>query len=687
MRERGITTGWRELTLLVLVSSLPCVAFALLSPVALKPMSGKELTLDAIRGELDKQTNSFIEKLNPVVSGLKKVEGRLDTQQGTLDNLNKRIDDIEKGKVVKASAGKSQSYAGMAGKPPVPISPPVKDKEGLNKAFLAEEEKMKEPGYKMKRHRNADYSARMNASEEQRADYDAKWEYGYLCIGLFPCGTPADYDTAKGKLEAKGKPEEKEIEWEMIRAFLDEDMGMVENAVKNVRDEIEEWFFQGDTAFLKMYTREGVAQVRAWSNMMNRMAGERHVTRKLHIWCPAQIENRFFGLKNLEFHYRNLRRARDGKCMTRMVYREGTIWVQFKVRYEDEYEDIQEPETSKIAGVEYWRRTGHRRLNTRNRGRGNTIVRPAADAPIPKGRDRGQDEARTRGRGSYRGQRGRGVPGCKALAAPGAPGAGASGSSVNTNAVLDKAGQFSARRELFGDSATPKAGLSKRGRKPKTVSESVQGNTMKTYFGTEPKKRSRSARLQENEEDDDVSRSQRNKANPEASDTDTATDSDTMSEICGDIERIIKPGTELTAVRPSPTKSEMEQYKQLSRKLHKAGVLKVCDPSKFTGSMGQARMQERLKLKSIMDKEKKYLLAVKKKVDTNDLPKDYDEAEHHVNTALFAAERKKCLNKLSELGDKTLQTVHPDATLSSDSDSEVFTEESEGEEIEEIERN
>ena len=73
--------------------------------------------------------------------------------------------------------------------------------------------------------------------------------------------------------------------------------------------------------------------------------------------------------------------------------------------------------------------------------------------------------------------------------------------------------------------------------------------------------------------------------------------------------------------------------------------------------------------------------------NNNDLPEDYDEAEHHVNTALFAAERKKCLNKLSELGDKTLQTVHPNITLSSDSDSDVFTEESDGEVIEEVERN
>ena len=131
----------------------------------------------------------------------------------------------------------------------------------------------------------------------------------------------------------------------------------------------------------------------------------------------------------------------------------------------------------------------------------------------------------------------------------------------------------------------------------------------------------------------------------------------------------------------------MEQYKELSRKLHKAGLLKVCNPNKYTGSMGQARMQERLKLKAIMDKEKKYLLEVKKKIDNNDLPEDYDEAEHHVNTALFAAERKKCLNKLSELGDKTLETVHPNLTLSSDSDSDVFTEESDGEVIEEVERN
>ena len=97
------------------------------------------------------------------------------------------------------------------------------------------------------------------------------------------------------------EPSEKELEWKMIDEFLRQDMGMDDIAVKRVHEETEKWFFEGDTSFLKFYSRDGVALIYSWANMMNRMAFERKVTRKLHVWCPPQLESRFFALKNLEW--------------------------------------------------------------------------------------------------------------------------------------------------------------------------------------------------------------------------------------------------------------------------------------------------------------------------------------------------------------------------------------------------
>ena len=84
----------------------------------------------------------------------------------------------------------------------------------------------------------------------------------------------------------------------------------------------------------------------------------------------------------------------------RIYYRDDTIWAQFKLKHEDEFEDIKEPANAKIPGVEFWRVTAHPRLNSRTRVRGRGgIPRPAKDAPVPQGRVRPDEGLNRRGRG------------------------------------------------------------------------------------------------------------------------------------------------------------------------------------------------------------------------------------------------------------------------------------------------
>ena len=90
---------------------------------------------------------------------------------------------------------------------------------------------------------------------------------------------------------------------------------------------------------------------------MNKMANRRCVARKLHIWVPPQLEARFWALKDLEWSFRRMKKGKKEPCHTRMFYRDGTIWAQWRPSFDVEYEDIQEPETAMIPGVEYWRNT------------------------------------------------------------------------------------------------------------------------------------------------------------------------------------------------------------------------------------------------------------------------------------------------------------------------------------------
>ena len=81
----------------------------------------------------------------------------------------------------------------------------------------------------------------------------------------------------------------------------------------------------GMPASMKMTNREAVQQVYSFSNLMNRMATERKVKRKLHIWVGPALEQRFFALKSLKYTIREARERAGNKIHTRVVYKDRTI--------------------------------------------------------------------------------------------------------------------------------------------------------------------------------------------------------------------------------------------------------------------------------------------------------------------------------------------------------------------------
>ena len=663
-----------------------------------------ELTLENLVSELQKH-------VKPVTESLNKVETKLSKQESQITALTKRLDKVESGKfkpakkagggdqevTVKQTPAKRQpgKPGAMAYSQVVQLSPPVRDKEGLTAALEEEDKKKEEPGYKMKRFRDMDYSNKMAATADQVMRYEEGWTFGYTCLGLNPNGTDTDRERNRDEIMSRNggkEPSEKELEWKMIDEFLRQDMGMDDIAVKRVHEETEKWFFEGDTSFLKFYSRDGVALIYSWANMMNRMAFERKVTRKLHVWCPPQLESRFFALKNLEWTYRNLMKKKHGHCMTRICYHDNTIYAQYKIKYEDEYEDIVEPATSKIPTVEFWRTNAHPRLNSRRgrgRGRGG-IPRPASDAPVPQGRQR-PDEAE-RGRGTFRGRAHRGhvprpPPGMSLTEEAarrknnsqrtdegeaedsddgmdeGVDSANTAEvanvvSQLNSKAVFGGAGQF--QLELSGDSTKKIKAGSKRGRpqtpgRVRSISTS-QTKTMLSYFQSGEKKRSRSERDIDNDEAGYETRSQKKKVE-------------------------IPTLTKIRAERPSPTKEELDTYISVAKKLHKNGTLEHLVGA--GGSLGQARVIEKMKLSSIFQKEAEYYENRTDRIKAGE--KDYDKTQLHIDSALFKAERKKCLKTLSDLNDHTLDTLAIDKTIETDESyetSEAETSEAETEDTE-----
>ena len=190
-----------------------------------------------------------------------------------------------------------------------------------------------------------------------------------------------------------------------------------------------------------------------------------------------------------------------------------------------------------------------------------------------------------------------------------------------------------------------KAGTKRRGRGRgfRTYSAS-QSNTILSHFKTgTDKKRSRSR-----DGDEEVSRSRR---------------------------KIMKEEpTKIRAERPSPTKKELDTYISVAKKLHKSGALELVEGT--AGTLGQARMVEKLKFAGILEKEKMYYKNLKERIEGGE--KDYGKTELHVDTAVFTAEKRKCLKRLSDLNDHTLETkaVNVDVSSSSEDDledEEIFT--------------
>ena len=99
---------------------------------------------------------------------------------------------------------------------------------------------------------------------------------------------------------------------------------------------------------------------------------------------------------------RTARRKEGQEIHTRIFYRDQSIYAQWKSTYQEEYTDIPEPDSAKIPGTEFWRRTEMPRLN--NMKKGAPVHKPALDAKVPEGRKR-TDEVKRGGRG--RGGRGR----------------------------------------------------------------------------------------------------------------------------------------------------------------------------------------------------------------------------------------------------------------------------------------
>ena len=116
------------------------------------------------------------------------------------------------------------------------------------------------------------------------------------------------------------------------------------------------------------------------------------------------------------------------------------------------------------------------------------------------------------------------------------------------------------------------------------------------------------------------------------------------------------------AVRPSPTKEELDTYMSVAKQLHKNGNLELLAGA--GGSLGQARVIEKMKLSSIFQKEADYY--DNRTARIREGKKDYDSTQLHIDSALFKAERKKCLNRLSDLNDHTLETLAIDKTIETD---------------------
>ena len=131
------------------------------------------------------------------------------------------------------------------------------------------------------------------------------------------------------------------------------------------------------------------------------------------------------------------------------------------------------------------------------------------------------------------------------------------------------------------------------------------------------------------------------------------------------------PLTQVRAVRPLPTKEELETYMSVAKKLHKNGTLELIDNMDGGGSTGQARMVEKMKLSNIMTKEKVYYKNLKDRCIAGE--KDYDKTDLHVDSAIFKAERLKCV-KTDDSGQESEIFTEEEETENDDEETETETE-------------
>ena len=241
------------------------------------------------------------------------------------------------------------------------------------------------------RYRHMDHEARQAASQDEVERFEEALERGDRTIGLYPCGDDIDVQNAIDELTKEKKSTNKEdIEFRCIMHFLKLDMGMTDLVFEELDEELEDWHFEGSTCFLRFVSRRGVITIYSHAGLMNRMAVRRRVSRKLHLWVPPQLENRFFQLKDLEWQFRRLKRGNREGCHTRLAYSNGTIMAQWRSAPDRPYINIREPPSQHIAGVEFWRKASIPKLNRRPAG--PPIHKPDLKAvSTPKGRVRNDE--------------------------------------------------------------------------------------------------------------------------------------------------------------------------------------------------------------------------------------------------------------------------------------------------------
>ena len=452
---------------------------------------GKIPIVQSMSGITYKQLQSALnQSLAPVTEELHTVKVAFQSEISTLKHdTDKKYSDLAD-RITKIESSQMPTYAAMTSMPATSTSKRMPaNKEDYNKELDAAQ---KPRGY---RFRGDDYEARMRATKDERDRHEANFHYAYRSLGFYPCGDQEDRDQSKTELQQEGfvNPSDTAIEKRCVKNFLVLDMGMTEPIFEEVAGDVEKIWFEGKTAFCKFVDRRAVAIVYSFASLMNKMAKNRHVVRKLHLWIPPSLEARFFQLKDLEWNFRRMKKAKNEFCHSRITYEGETIVAQWRSNEGDPYQKIEEPASQHIPGIEFSRITSSKALNNRGK-KPLPLPKPDPKATTPKGRECPVKAARSRGggrggrggRGGGRGGRGGGPPATGANATPVAPKADAT-PGTNSNAIVIPAGAEANQRdrneaamETNGSLNTKAVGQtaesnsqssagSKRGRKPKAT--------------------------------------------------------------------------------------------------------------------------------------------------------------------------------------------------------------------------